>query len=143
MKINVIRPRRMSAFSLVEMLVVIAVIGVIAAIAVPNIQKINRSSRYAKDQRNAQQIASVSASAEAAGHNFVGTLDDEADVIPLVVGGHTITATENPSLEGTFFGLPNLSTTDQTGAANFLSVTTDGRLVYDPDETAITDDYYN
>jgi type IV pilus assembly protein PilA len=134
--------KKKSGFSLVEMLVVIAVIGVIAAIAVPNISKINRGARYAKDQRNAQQIASVVSAADAAGHDFVGTATTPAAVITLVVAGHTLTATENPSLAGTFFGVPALGTVEQTGATKFLSVS-GGRLVYDADLTPPTDAYYN
>ena len=57
-------------FSLVEMLVVIAVIGIIAAIAVPQIGRINESAKDATNRRNAQSIASIYASAQAAGHDF-------------------------------------------------------------------------
>ena len=131
-----------SGFSLVEMLVVIAVIGVIAAIAVPNISKINRGARYAKDQRNAQQIASVVSAGDAAGHEFVGTSTTAAPIIARVVTGHTMTAAENPSLAGTFFGVPGLGAAESLGAANFLTVT-GGRLVYDADQTAPTAAYYN
>ena len=134
--------KKTSGFSLVEMLVVIAVIGVIAAIAVPNISKINRGARYAKDQRNAQQIASVVAAGDAAGHDFVGTATAPAAVITAVVAGHTMTAVENPSLAGTFFGVPALGAVEQTGATKFLTVV-GGRLVYDADLTDPTNAYYN
>ena len=139
---KVAKNNKKSGFSLVEMLVVIAVIGVIAAIAVPNISKINRGARYAKDQRNAQQIASVVAAANAAGHDFVGTATAAAPVIALVITGHTLTTAENPSLAGTFFGVPALGPTEATGAANFLNVT-GGRLVYDADQTLPTNAKYN
>ena len=131
-----------SGFSLVEMLVVIAVIGVIAAIAVPNISKINRGARYAKDQRNAQQVASVVSAADAAGYDFVNGTTVVATVVTRVTTGHTLTATENPSLAGTFFGVPALGNTERLGAANFLTIT-GGRLVYDADQTAPTASYYN
>lgn len=134
--------KKKSGFSLVEMLVVIAVIGVIAAIAVPNISKINRGAKYAKDQRNAQQIASVVAAADAAGYDFIGTSTTPAAVITAVVAGHTLTAAENPSLAGTFFGVPALGTVEQTGATKFLTITA-GRMVYDADLTPPTDAYYN
>ena len=131
--------KKKSGFSLVEMLVVIAVIGVIAAIAVPNISKINRGARYAKDQRNAQQIASVIAAAEAAGHDFIGTSTTVAAVINKVRTGHTLTTAENPSLAGTFFGVPELSNEERTGAANFLNIdTTNNRITYDAATTAPT-----
>ncbi len=134
-----------SGFSLVEMLVVIAVIGIIAAIAVPNISKINRGAKYAKDQRNAQQIASVVAAAQAGGYDFVAkpaATTSETVVITRVVGGYTLLAADNPSLAGTFFGVPALAATEQTGASKFLTVT-GGRLVYDAAKTAPTNVYYN
>jgi hypothetical protein len=59
-----------------------------------------------------------------------------------VTTGHTLTATENPSLAGTFFGVPAIGTVEATGAANFLTVTS-GRLVYDADKTAPTHANYN
>jgi len=131
-----LRNKKHSAFSLVEMLVVIAVIGVIAAIAVPNISKINRGARYAKDQRNAQQIASVVASANAAGHDFAAGASDEEDVADAVIAGHELTAAENPSLQGTYFGVPNLDTVERDGAVNFLTLEADGRVTYDADKVA-------
>ena len=131
-----------SGFSLVEMLVVIAVIGVIAAIAVPNISKINRGAKYAKDQRNAQQIASVVAAADAAGHDFIGTSTTAAAVITKVITGYTMTTADNPSLAGTFFGVPALGTPEQTGATKFLTIT-GGRMVHDADLTPPTDAFYN
>lgn len=142
MKVHKLSSSKKSGFSLVEMLVVIAVIGVIAAIAVPNISKINRGARYAKDQRNAQQIASVAAAGEAAGHDFVNGGTVVATAIGAIVTGHTLTATENPSLAGTFFGVPELGATEATGAANFLTIS-GGRLNYDADKTAPTAAYYN
>ena len=61
-------------FSLVELLVVIAVIGVIAAIAIPAMSGIFGSSQAAKAKRNAQNIASVYASAVAAGASVKPTV---------------------------------------------------------------------
>jgi type IV pilus assembly protein PilA len=134
--------KQKSGFSLVEMLVVIAVIGVIAAIAVPNISKINRGARYAKDQRNAQQVVSVVSAADAAGYDFVSGATAVNTVIDRVRTGHSMTAAENPSLAGTFFGVPALSSTERKGASKFLTIT-GGRLVYDADLTPPTDAYYN
>ncbi|MCB1076413.1 MAG: prepilin-type N-terminal cleavage/methylation domain-containing protein [Verrucomicrobiae bacterium] len=115
-----------AGFSLVEMLVVIAVIGIIAAIAIPNIGKINDTAEKSKDRRNAQNLASVCASAQAAGHDFVGTNTNVGTVVAAIVTGAT--AADGP-FQGTFFGVPGLDTEEQTSAAAYLSIA-NGLLTY-------------
>ncbi len=115
-----------NAFSLVEMLVVIAVIGILAAIAVPNIGRINAAAEDSKDRRNAQQLASVCGAAAAAGYDFVvvGGHADGADPATLageIATGATIADTTSP-FNGTFFGVPNLSTDEIATAANYLQI---------------------
>lgn len=137
MKLN--KTRSLTAgFSLVEMLVVIAVIGIIAAIAVPNIGRINDSAKDATYRRNAQNIASVFASAQAAGHNFAddgsgGTLG-EAAIIGAIITGATINDTDSP-FHDTYFGVPGLDSTDAVsesdGAAKYLTWNAaSGQLLY-------------
>ncbi len=121
--------KKNAGFSLVEMLVVIAVIGIIAAIAVPNIGRINEAAAQSKDMRNAQNLASVAAAAQAAGHNFVST--DVATTVTAIVAGATISETGNP-FNGTFFGVPNLSSDEMTGANSYLTLT-NGMLTYNPE----------
>lgn len=129
-----------SAFSLVEMLVVIAVIGIIAAIAVPNIGRINDAAKDATWRRNAQNIASVFASAQAAGYDFSkangdgATLANQNAIITAVVTGATISNTNSP-FNGAFFGIPGLKVSEATsttaGAAKYLTWdTTSGQLLY-------------
>ncbi len=129
-----------SAFSLVEMLVVIAVIGIIAAIAVPNIGKINDAAKDATYRRNAQNIASVFASAQAAGYDFSktggtgATLADQTAIITAVVSGATISNANSP-FNGAYFGIPGLKVAEATsttaGAAKYLTWdTTSGQLLY-------------
>ena len=111
-------------FSLVEMLIVIAVIGIIAAIAVPNIGKINDSAKAAKARRNAQNIASVFSSAQAAGLDFTTTpnaANDVAGIVANVVVGASVT--EVGPFENTFFGVPNMSVTEQANAIAYDGVT--------------------
>lgn len=129
MKVNWKKMR--TGFSLVEMLVVIAVIGIIAAIAVPNIGKINDAAEDAKDRRNAQNLASVCASAQAAGLDFATGAadgDDASGVIAAVVAGGTVNDATSP-FNGNYFGVPNMSGDDQTGADRFLRVQSE-MLIY-------------
>ena len=114
-----------SGFSLVEMLVVIAVIGIIAAIAVPNIGKINDAAKDAKKRRNAQNIASVYAAAQAAGLDFYNA-DVDTCIGAVVTGG---TVTDEGPFKDTFFGVPNLSAAEQGGAKEYLSLDTTNKLL--------------
>ena len=119
-----------AGFSLVELLVVIAVIGIIAAIAVPQISKINDSASQATAQRNAQNVASVYAAALAAGHDFAGGGSDISDTIDAVVVGTTITA--DGAFNGSYFGVPNLSTADKTSAGSYVDFDAlSGLMTYD------------
>ena len=112
-----------TGFSLVEMLVVIAVIGIIAAIAVPNIGRINDSAKDAPYRRNAQNIASVFASAQAAGVDFSASSTAEADIIDAIIAGATVSDADSP-FNGTYFGVPGLDATaavsETAGAAMYL-----------------------
>ncbi len=116
-----------AGFSLVEMLVVIAVIGIIAAIAVPNIGRINESAKEATNRRNAQNLASVYASANAAGHAFPG--NTTAEIAAAIVTGHMIPENDQSPFAGTFFGVPGLSKTDLDNAATYLDIQ-GGQLIY-------------
>lgn len=120
-----------AGFSLVEMLVVIAVIGIIAAIAVPNIGRINDSAKDARKRRNAQSLASIFSSAQAAGYDFskaggvtTGTvLGSESLIIQAIITGASVT--DPGPFQGTFFGVPGLNSTqavsETEGAAQYLT----------------------
>jgi len=121
-----------AGFSLVEMLVVIAVIGIIAAIAIPNIGKINDSAKDARKRRNAQNLASVFASAQAAGHDFTGA--DEAATITAIIAGTTINDTSSP-FNGAYFGVKGvdgvMAVKEDDGAAKYLEIdAASGMLLY-------------
>ena len=133
-----IRKLGRQGFSLIEMLVVIAVIGVIAAIAIPNIGNINDSARNATAQRNAQNCASVYASAIAAGYAPATTPADAAAAIADLRDGMV-------PLTGTFanknFIVPNLpavsadATSDYAKMVSHLSIVgtgADASLAYAP-----------
>ncbi len=112
-KLN-IRKLGRQGFSLIEMLVVIAVIGVIAAIAIPNIGNINAQARESVAQRNAQNVASVSSSAVAAG--AVPTATDKATGIT-EIGAGTLSPTSG-TFKGKIFTVPNLPANDAADAAD-------------------------
>ena len=116
-----------AGFSLVEMLVVIAVIGIIAAIAVPTIGSITAQANLNKAKRNAQNLASVYASALAAGASITGATDTAitTQLISGVYGADSFATTR--------FQVPNLAGADKTAAEAFLDIdTTSGQLIYTP-----------
>ncbi len=123
-----------AGFSLVEMLVVIAVIGIIAAIAIPNIGKINDSAKDARARRNAQNIASVYASAQAAGYDFnddAATADDVGALIDVIATGKTISDATSP-FNGAFFGVKGVNTTTAKadgGAKDYLTWDADSAML--------------
>lgn len=132
MKLNPVKTSR-AGFSLVEMLVVIAVIGIIAAIAVPNIGRINESAKEATARRNAQNIASVFASAQAAGLRFGVDSTDPAKITALIVDGAKVD--ELGPFKDTWFGVPGLTSDDQTAALKYLTFDDkrSNQLVYNGD----------
>jgi len=109
-KLSLARARK--GFSLVELLVVIAVIGIIAAIAIPNIAGITGQAGTAKTQRNAQSIASVFASARAAGNT--ATYSATSDAIDAVTTGITI---NSGTFSGSVYKVP-ISTTEANAVKN-------------------------
>ena len=117
-----------SAFSLVELLVVIAVIAVIAAIAIPNIAGITQQAAKSSGKRNAQNLASFSSAALAAGYtNGVGSTMT-AQITALSNG---ISVTNNNQVMGPFKvdGLP----TDLSKVTNNLTFdSTNGVIRYNP-----------
>ncbi len=109
---------KQAAFSLVEMLSVIAVIGIISAIAVPGVSRINDSAREATAKRNAQNIASIYASAQAAGLSFNVGNGDVLQTIQQVIAGGTASG---GVFDGAYFGLPGLSESEQLACLPYLS----------------------
>lgn len=110
-------------FSLVELLVVIAVIGVIAAIAIPAMTGVFSNSRTAKAKRNAQNIASTFAAAQAAG--YTATVADEDAAVTAINTG----VSGSGAFSTSFFQV-SLDTQEATAAKGYLSFS-NGTLKYD------------
>ena len=117
MKTNIVKNVK-AGFSLVEMLVVIAVIGIIAAIAVPTIGNITDQANNSKSKRNAQNLASVCASAVAAGAELEnGSVN--AIVNQLVSTG--LVGSKDSGFDSTVFKVPSLTNEEKMAASKHLS----------------------
>lgn len=129
-----------AGFSIVEMLIVIAVIGIISAIAIPSISDISKRAKDANIRRNAQNLNSIYASAQSAGHDFAyedgdnsGDVLSEADIIRAIIDGIEISG--SGPLAGTFLGVKGLNkeiaVDEENGAAKYLEWSAvEGGLVY-------------
>ena len=130
MKTNIVKNVK-AGFSLVEMLVVIAVIGIIAAIAVPTIGNITEQANNSKAKRNAQNLASVCASAVAAGADL-GTSSNVNSIINQIVSPG-LTGSKDSGLDSTGFKVPNLSIEEIMAASAHLSYDAQAKMiVYSP-----------
>ena len=118
------------AFSLVELLVVIAVIAVIAAIAIPNITGIMGNAKESAARRNAQSVASMSSSAQAAGATNLGA--SVAAVVTALQAGVTTTNGTNVFGPFTISGLPAGPTTPANEWYQTDLVATNGGATYVP-----------
>jgi len=129
--IHRLRASLRAGFSLVELLIVIAVIGIIAAIAIPSISGINSAATKSKAQRNAQNVASVFASAMAAGAPSTGITDTDT-AVAAVTGTNALTGTG--AFAGKTFSVPGLAGNDLLDAKEFLNYS-GGNLQYNPNAT--------
>lgn len=82
----------------------------------------------AKQKRSAQSLASVCASAQAAGLDFVGKESDLMKVLAAIVKGETV---KTGSFQGLRFAVGGLTEEDLAGASRYLSIK-DGTLRYMP-----------
>ena len=130
MKTNIVKNVK-AGFSLVEMLVVIAVIGIIAAIAVPTIGNITDQANNSKAKRNAQNLASVCASAVAAGADLGTSTNVSSIVNQLVSPG--LTGSKDSGFDSTVFKVPNLTGAERMAASQHLSYDAQAKMiVYSP-----------
>jgi prepilin-type N-terminal cleavage/methylation domain-containing protein len=108
---------RPQAFSLIEMLVVIALVGIMASIGLAMIGGGSRETiEQVRDQRNAQEVASLTTAAMAAGAPVVTPGDMRATIQNLMEG----TSPQSGYFSGTTFRLGHLRDEEITGALKYL-----------------------
>lgn len=120
------RPKRTQrGFSLMELLVTIAIMGVLSSLAVTALGGARQGAVDQKDKRNAQEIASVAAIANAAGAPFVVPGDEQATIENLREG----CSPSRGAFKGKVFKLPSLGEPEILGAMRFLALN-DSELQY-------------
>ena len=119
------RPRQ--GFSLVEMLTTVAVLCVMTSMALISIGNVNRNSVETRNRRNAQELASICATGQAAGIEFIATGDLEGTIRNVVTGA----APDSGAFAGRYFGVPGLTPSDQASAKAYLRLG-NGSLEYRP-----------
>lgn len=108
-------PHGSHGFSLVELLVTIAVIGIICSIAVPALS-VSETGKVTRDRRNAQELASLCASAQAAGLDLVVPGDLDQTVANLIRGG----SPSSGPFKDRLFALRGMAAQDAINAAKYL-----------------------
>ena len=129
MKVTHLSPKKNSAMSLVEILIVVTIIGILAAIAVIPITSVTKDAAdKSRDRQNAQQLASICSGAAAAGLDFVVPGDLEATIDNIIIGG---TVTEGV-FAGSEFRVPNLADEEKLKAMQYLDLMDGECLTYNP-----------
>jgi prepilin-type N-terminal cleavage/methylation domain-containing protein len=118
-------PSSTVGMSLIELLAVVSVLGIVTAVALPNLASVSSHAYWAKDEKNAQNIASLLASAKAAGApnswtNVDDAIEDLHTGISVQMGNGQVT-----------LGISEMSEEERERAANLLQVS-DGMVYYHP-----------
>ena len=114
--------------SLMELLITITILGIVMSIAIMAMGSTREAAVDQKDKRNAQEIASVAAMANAAGADFIVPGDTQATISNLRDG----TAPATGAFRGRTFRIPDMHDTEIQGAMRFLALN-DSDLQYRQD----------
>ncbi len=101
-----------------ELLVTVAILGILAMMAVIGFGGARQGAVDQKDKRNAQEIASMAAIANAAGAQFVVPGDEKASIENLRTG----CAPSRGAFKGRLFKLPGMGEPEIEGAMRFLAL---------------------
>ncbi|HEY1082988.1 MAG TPA: prepilin-type N-terminal cleavage/methylation domain-containing protein [Prosthecobacter sp.] len=109
---------RARAFSLLEMLIVVALVGILAAVAIAFLGGNHRDTMLkVRDQRNAQEIASLSISAEVCGAKVVVPGDFPGTIQNLLEGRQAA----GGQFAGRQFKMSALTPEEISGAIRYLT----------------------
>ncbi len=114
-------------FTLVEMLTTIAILAVLTSLALPSMSSINQNSIDTRDRRNAQELAAMCSTAQAAGVDFVAPGDLDKTIKNIVKGGKPA----DGAFAGKFFGIQGMAPKDQDSAKRYLELV-NGILSFKP-----------
>ena len=117
-----------SGMSLMELLITIVILGIIMSITIMSMGSSRQAAVDQKDKRNAQEIASVAAMANAAGASFIVPDDEQATIANLRDG----IAPATGAFRGRTFRIPDMHDTEILGAMRFLALN-DSDLQYRKD----------
>lgn len=108
--------------TLFELLMTLAIIGLLTAIALPSMSALQGGEvQETRHRRNAQEIASVFATAQAAGLNFATTGSLEQTVRNIIVGG----SPPDGPFQNKIYAVKGLQEDDIAGVQNYLTLTGD------------------
>lgn len=122
---NMKAPASQHGFTLVELLMTILIIGILAVSATAHLSGMSDAAAGTRDQQNAQMLASVAMSAQAAGLDFVDPDGDLGRTVAAISVGGTV---RTGAFAGQFFGL-RLGTAEGERAMAHLRID-GGSLVY-------------
>jgi prepilin-type N-terminal cleavage/methylation domain-containing protein len=116
---NSFRRSSQGGFSLLELIVCIALLGIFTAMAIVHVAiKHQETVNEMRFRRNAQELASVCATAQAAGLNFATTSNLDLTIRNIVRGG----SPRSGLFKDRNFGLPGLQEEDIQGTKKYLTL---------------------
>jgi prepilin-type N-terminal cleavage/methylation domain-containing protein len=124
MKTRTLKSKR-SGFSLFELLTTVAILGVLGSLAITAFAGQRGAFEITRDRRNAQEIAQVCMTANAAGLNFLVAGSVENTIRKAVLGG----TPSKGSFKGKLFKAGAMTDEDIVGASRFLEIK-NGELAY-------------